>query len=146
MPQPPARPTPELLRDAAERAIRYLEGIQTRHVGPRPEAIAGLARFQEPLPELPSDPAEVLRMLDEIGSPATMGMAGPRFFGFVIGGALPVTVATNWLASAWDQNTGLWMATPTTSALEEVTLRWLVELFGLPAGTGGGFVTGVSLD
>lgn len=142
---PPVRSTPELLRDAAERAIRYLDGIQTRAVGPRPEGVAGLARFQEPLPDDPTDPLETIRRLDEIGSPATMGMAGPRFFGFVIGGALPVTVATNWLASAWDQNTGLWLATPATSALEEVSLRWLVDLFGLPEGTGGGFVTGATV-
>jgi glutamate/tyrosine decarboxylase-like PLP-dependent enzyme len=136
---------PGLLRDAAERAIRYIEGLDRRPVSPRAEALAGLARFQEPLPEGPGDAAAVLRLLDEAGSPATMVMAGPRFFGFVIGGALPVTVASNWLSTAWDQNSGLRQPTPATSLLEDVALRWLVELFGLPPGTGGGFVTGATV-
>src|SRR5437867_693384 len=135
----------DLFDDAARRAKAYLASLATRPVGPRPEAIAALSRWDEPLPEHPSDPAESLRLLDEVGSPATMAMAGPRFFGFVIGGALPVTVATNWLATAWDQNTGLWLSTPGTSTLEEVALRWMVELFGLPAGTGGAFVTGATV-
>jgi glutamate/tyrosine decarboxylase-like PLP-dependent enzyme len=134
-----------LVRDAAERGIRYLDGLDRRPVGPSPEAVAALDRLREPLPEGPSDPFEVLRQLDEIGSPATMGMAGGRFFGFVIGGTLPITLAANVLASAWDQNTGLWNVTPATAALEEVALAWMVELFGLPEGTGGAFVTGASV-
>jgi len=134
-----------LLRDAAERAIRYLEGLDRRAVAPAAAAVEALARLDEPLPDGPADPAAVLRLLDEAGSPATMAMAGGRFFGFVIGGALPVTVAASWLASAWDQNTGLWNVTPATATLEEVALRWLIELFGLPPGTGGGFVTGATV-
>ena len=134
-----------LLRDAAERGIRYLERLDARGVAPTPAAVEALARFAEPLPDGPSDPAAVLRLLDEVGSPATIGIAGGRFFGFVIGGALPVTVAANWLATAWDQNTGLWNITPATATLEEVALRWMVDLFGLPQGTGGAFVTGATV-
>jgi glutamate/tyrosine decarboxylase-like PLP-dependent enzyme len=137
--------TRRLLRDAAERAARYLDGLETRAVGPAPDAVAALSRFREPLPQRPTDPAEVLTRLDEIGSPATMAMAGPRFFGFVIGGALPVTLAANVLASAWDQNTGLWNVTPATATLEEVALGWMIELFGLPQEAGGAFVTGASV-
>jgi glutamate/tyrosine decarboxylase-like PLP-dependent enzyme len=74
-----------------------------------------------------------------------MAMAGPRFFGFVIGGALPATVAANWLATAWDQNTGLYGPTPTTSQLEQIALDWLLELFQLPASCGGAFVTGATM-
>src|SRR3954470_13755558 len=115
----------ELLTDAAARAIRYLDGIGERPVAPPAAAVEQLRAFDEPLPERESDPAETLRLLDEIGSPGTMAMAGPRFFGFVIGGSLPVTLAANWLAAAWDQNTGLWRPPPTTSFLVRISLRWL---------------------
>src|SRR4051812_41140570 len=135
----------DLLNDAAARSLRYLASLDARAVRPLPEGIAGLARFDEALPEVPRDPAEPLRLLDEVGSPATMAMAGSRFFGFVIGGALPVTVASSWLTTAWDQNTGLWGPTPATSTLEEVALRWMVDLLGLPPETGCGFVTGANV-
>jgi glutamate/tyrosine decarboxylase-like PLP-dependent enzyme len=88
---------------------------------------------------------ETLRILDEVCTPATMAMAGPRFFGFVIGGSLPVTLAANWLASAWDQNTAFRAITPATAELEQIALDWLVGLFGLPTGTGGAFVTGATV-
>src|SRR3954464_8574256 len=97
----------ELLADACSRATRYLDGLETRAVAPSATAVAALRAFDEPLPANPGSDADTLRMLDEIGSPATTAMAGPRFFGFVIGGSLPVTVAANWLAGAWDQNVGL---------------------------------------
>jgi glutamate/tyrosine decarboxylase-like PLP-dependent enzyme len=84
-------------------------------------------------------------MLDELGSPATTAMAGPRFFGFVIGGTLPVTLAANWLAGAWDQNTGLFRPTPATAFLEQVALRWLLDLLQLPRECGGAFVTGATV-
>jgi glutamate/tyrosine decarboxylase-like PLP-dependent enzyme len=137
--------TAELLEDAARRAQRYLESLDKRAVAPTADAVRALARFDEPLPDAPSDPRSTLRLLDEVGSPATTAMAGPRFFGFVIGGALPVTVATNWLTTAWDQNTGLWAPTPSTATLEEVALRWLLELFDLPRTAGGAFVTGANV-
>jgi glutamate/tyrosine decarboxylase-like PLP-dependent enzyme len=97
------------------------------------------------MPEGPTPAEEVIDVLDRVGSPGTMAMAGPRFFGFVIGGSMPVTVAANWLATAWDQNTGLYNVTPTTAHLEEVALAWLVDLFGLPPETGGAFVTGATV-
>jgi glutamate/tyrosine decarboxylase-like PLP-dependent enzyme len=97
------------------------------------------------LPEEPGDPAETLRLLDEGGSPATMAMAGPRFFGFVIGGALPVALAANWLAGAWDQNSALYHVTPATAILEQISLRWLLDLFQLPPDSGGAFVTGATV-
>src|SRR2546427_10379275 len=79
----------DLLRATAERAARYLAGLQDRAVAPTPEALANLRRLDEPLPERPTDPSTVIRLLDEIGSPATMASAGGRFFGFVVGGSLP---------------------------------------------------------
>jgi glutamate/tyrosine decarboxylase-like PLP-dependent enzyme len=144
----PARKDPEmsaLLQSAATRAMHYLDGLGDRGVAPTPEAVAALASFEEPMPARPSDPAETLELLDRIGSPATMAMAGSRFFGFVIGGALPVSLATNWLAGAWDQNSALDNVTPATSRVEHVALRWIVELLGLPTGCGGAFVTGATV-
>ncbi|HTL67776.1 MAG TPA: aminotransferase class V-fold PLP-dependent enzyme [Lacunisphaera sp.] len=134
-----------LLSDASARAIRYLENLDHRSVAPTPAAIAALRAFDEPLPAGPSDPAQTLRLLDEIGSPATTAMAGRRFFGFVIGGSLPVSLAANWLAGAWDQNTGLYKPTPGAAHLEVVALRWLLDLLGLPADCAGAFVTGATV-
>jgi glutamate/tyrosine decarboxylase-like PLP-dependent enzyme len=119
----------ELLDDAAARAKRYWHALAERRVSPAPEALARLRELEEPLPTGASDPREVLALLDEIGSPATMGVAGPRFFGFVIGGALPVTVAASWLAAAWDQNAGLIVASA-DARLEEIVLGWLVDALG----------------
>src|SRR5580765_6273354 len=96
----------KLLENAAQRAISYLESLDGRGVAPPAAAVAKLATLAGPLAPEPCAPEEVIQLLDEIGSPATMAMAGPRFFGFVIGGALPATVAANWLAAAWDQNSG----------------------------------------
>ncbi len=135
----------ELLSDAAARATRYLDGLATRSVRPDPAAVAGLRAWDTPMPDEPADPREVLRLLDEVGSPATMAMAGPRFFGFVIGSALPATVAANWLATAWDQNTGLHAVTPATAELERIALRWLLDVLGLPSDCGGAFVTGATV-
>ena len=121
-----------LLADAATRASRYLADIETRPVAPAPAALAALEGFNTPLPENPAAPAETLRLLDELGSPATMGMAGPRFFGFVIGGALPATLAANWLTTAWDQNAVLYRASPGVAFIEQVALRWLLDILHLP--------------
>ena len=135
----------ELLENAAQRAIAYLQGLNARGVAPSPEAIARLSAFDEPLPAGPTQADAVLRTLDEFGSPATAAMAGHRYFGFVIGGALPVTLAANWLAGAWDQCSSLYNVTPATALLEQVALRWLIDLFGLPAECGGAFVTGATV-
>ena len=135
----------KLLSEAAERAVRYLEGLDSRGVAPVAGAIERLKKWDEPLPDGPTDPETVVALLDKIGSPATMAMAGPRFFGFVIGGALPAALAANWLAGAWDQNTALSAVTPGTALLERVALRWLLDVLGLPPTCGGAFVTGATM-
>ena len=135
----------DLLVDAANRSVRYLEGLASRKVVPDPQAIERLSALVEPLPDQPAAPGEALRLLDEIGSPATMAMAGPRFFGFVIGGSLPETLAASWLAGAWDQNAAYFNSTPGAAAIEQAALNWLVDLLKLPSGCGGGFVTGATM-
>ncbi|MGQ0600348.1 MAG: pyridoxal phosphate-dependent decarboxylase family protein [Anaerolineales bacterium] len=135
----------ELLATTAERAIRYLDDLANRHVAPSKDAIAQLASLDFALPNQPTSPESVLRELDELGSPATMAMAGPRFFGFVIGGSLPAAIAANWLASAWDQNSCLYNVTPATAALEQIALRWLLDVLQLPPESGGALVTGTTV-
>jgi glutamate/tyrosine decarboxylase-like PLP-dependent enzyme len=135
----------ELLENTAQRAISYLEGLDARSVAPAPEAVAKLATLNEALSEDATPPEQVVKLLDEVCSGATMAMAGPRFFGFVIGGSLPAALAANWLAGAWDQNTGLYNSTPATAQIEQVALNWLLELFNLPPDCGGAFVTGATM-
>jgi glutamate/tyrosine decarboxylase-like PLP-dependent enzyme len=137
--------TPDLLQDVAARASAYLGGLDARKVAPDPTAVAALDAFDDALPEIPDDPRKVIDVLDRYGSPATMAMAGPRFFGFVIGGSLPIALAADWLAAAWDQNTGYYNITPATARIEQVALRWLLELFDLPRSAGGAFVTGANV-
>ena len=134
-----------LLNQTAEVAARYLETLDQRGVAPTPAALAGLEELNQPLQQNPENPSAVLEMLDRIGSPATMGMAGRRYFGFVIGGSLPAALAANWLAGAWDQNPGLFVASPIGTVLEEVSLRWLLDVLKLPAESGGAFVTGATM-
>ena len=110
-------------------------------MAPTTDALAGLARLRPPLPERGIAPEQVLALLDEAGSPATLATAGPRFFGFVIGGSLPATVAASILATAWDQNAGLRVTSPVAAALEDAAITWLLDVLALPPGTGVGFVT-----
>jgi glutamate/tyrosine decarboxylase-like PLP-dependent enzyme len=109
--------THALLEDAARRGIAYRELCAARSVAPTPKALGNISRFIEPLPENGTPDEEVLALLDEAGSPATVAMAGPRFFGFVVGGSMPVSVATNWLTTAWDQNVAMHEVTPGTGYL-----------------------------
>lgn len=134
-----------LLQEAARRAGRYLDDLQERRVFPAPEALAELARFEEAFPEEPRAAEEVVALLDEVGAPATVASAGGRYFGFVTGGSLPATLAANWLAASWDQNAAMEISSPVAAKLEEVALGWLRDVLNLPAGCGGGFVTGATM-
>ncbi len=135
----------QLLQNASERASNYLRNLDSRPVFPKPSAINGLERLNVTLPADGLDPADVLRLLDEHGSPATVGTAGQRFFGFVIGGSLPAALAANWLAGAWDQNAGLYTISPVAARLEEISEAWLVDLLGLQKGAAVGFVSGATM-
>jgi glutamate/tyrosine decarboxylase-like PLP-dependent enzyme len=136
---------PALLRDACRRALAYLDGLADRRVAPAGESVAALGRLDFALPGPGLDAPDVLSMLDELGSPGTVASNGPRYFGFVTGGALPVAQAAAWLTAAWDQNAALTVMSPAAAVLNSVALRWVAELLGLPPGTGGGFVTGATM-
>jgi glutamate/tyrosine decarboxylase-like PLP-dependent enzyme len=137
--------TAGLLDSAARRAQLYLNKIHTRRVAPDIETLARLGALGGPLPHVGEDPGQVLALLDEIGSPATVASTGPRYFGFVIGGTLPGALASSWLAAAWDQNAGLVAASPVSAAVEEVALAWLLDVLHLPVGAAGAFVTGATM-
>lgn len=133
----------KLLAETADRAARYVTGIANRQVVPLPANVARLEALGGPLPELPSDPSEVLALLDDIGSPATVATTGGRYFGFVIGGSLPAALAANWLAGAWDQNAAMQVMSPVAAKLEEIVLEWMVDLLGLPSGHDDGKLLGL---
>ncbi len=129
--------------DAAHRsAVEFLRTLADRPVWPRANLDDMLEVFGGPLPEEGADPAAVVDELAAGAGPGLVAIPGGRFFGFVIGGTLPAALAADWLVSAWDQNSGSAMLTPTTVALERIAGRWMLDLFGLPDTASVGFVTG----
>jgi len=134
----------KLFDDAQQAACGYLEGVRGMDAFPSGESLALLDGLVEPMPTEPGSAAEILRLLDEVGSPNTVAHTGGRYFGFVNGGVMPVALAATWLADAWDQNAALYVMSPIASALEDICEKWMVELLGLPDGTAAGFVSGSS--
>jgi glutamate/tyrosine decarboxylase-like PLP-dependent enzyme len=132
--------------EARNAAYTYADRALERNVFPTPEAIENLSHFDEPLPDSPGDALQILRLLDEYGSPATVAQIGGRYFGLVNGGVIPATLAVRWLTDFWDQNTPLYLTSPVASRLEEVTEAWLRELFALPESTIAGYVSGSSMS
>lgn len=130
-----------LLADADRRAAAYLASLETRRVFPSPDAIAALTAFDEPMPEQGVDAGATLSLLDTIGSPATVTTNGPRYYGFVVGAALPGAAAAERLMLAWDQGAPLAMTSPVSAKIEEVAGRWLLDSLDLPRESAVGFGT-----
>jgi glutamate/tyrosine decarboxylase-like PLP-dependent enzyme len=131
-----------VLDAARDLAAAYLEEVAARHVGGSVTAASLHAALGGPLPEGPQDPVQVLHDLARGADPGIVASAGPRYFGFVTGGALPVTIGADWLASTWDQNGALYVMSPAAAVLEDIVGGWLLDLLGLPRGSSAGFVTG----
>jgi glutamate/tyrosine decarboxylase-like PLP-dependent enzyme len=132
----------ELLRRTAEIAADYLDSLGERPVRPQATVDELRAALGGALPEQPSDAIEVIEKLARNAEPGLMASPSGRFYGFVIGGAIPATIAADWLTSAWDQNAGLTLPMPAAGVVEEVAGAWLKELLGLPESASFGFVTG----
>lgn len=132
----------DVLDRAREIARAYLAGVPTRHVGGIATPAALRAALGGPLPERPRDPASVIEQLARDADAGLAATIGPRYFGFVTGGAVPVTVAADWLTSAWDQNGAMYVMSPAVAVMEDIVSAWLVDLLHLPKGCSVGFVTG----
>ena len=133
-----------VLAHAKKHAEAWLATVGERRVGPRVAADALVASFGGGMPEGPTPPEDVVDLLGAHAEQGLMAIQSGRFYGWVMGGTLPVALAADWLVSAWDQNTGLRFATPATAALEEVAGAWLLDLLGLPDADVG-FVTGATM-
>jgi glutamate/tyrosine decarboxylase-like PLP-dependent enzyme len=133
----------DFFRAVAERGIAYRASLSDATVTPTASPDELREALGGPTPERRADAAAVVnRMADAVEAGGLMGMDSGRFFGFVIGGALPAALAADWLVTAWDQNTGLFGPSPATSVIEEVAGRWMLDLLGLPPESSFGFVTG----
>jgi glutamate/tyrosine decarboxylase-like PLP-dependent enzyme len=123
-------------------AHEYLDHLEGRHVGARARIEELRSSLDLPLPDEGVDGERVIEELARAVGPGLVACAGPRYFGFVIGGAVPASLAADWLTSVWDQNAAIYAAAPAACVAEAVCARWVVELFGLPPTSSVGFVTG----
>jgi glutamate/tyrosine decarboxylase-like PLP-dependent enzyme len=134
-----------LLHQTADLAADFLEGLATRPVRATASHDELVATMGGLLADRGEAAGEVVDHLATIADPGLIGSAGPRYFGFVIGGSLPAALAADWLTSAWDNNAGLYAIGPSASVAEEVAAGWLIDLFGLPADSSVGFSTGATM-
>lgn len=132
-----------LLRRTAEIAEDYLGTVADRRVGELLGYEDVLAAIDGPLPEHGEDPETVLEAIAAL-EPGMVATAGPRYFGFVLGGTLPAALAADWLVTTWDAPQSSRVTSPAGQAVEEVAARWVLDALGLPGGASVGFVTGAS--
>lgn len=135
----------ELLDYVKKISVEFLESLDDRPVYPREESLKQLKMFSEKLPHNPTEPTEVIAYLHKYGSASVVASAGRRYFGFVIGGSLPVSLAANWIAGAWDQNAGLGVTSPVNASIEQTASNWLTEILPVSKKATAGFVTGVTM-
>ena len=132
----------KLLEYSFSKSIEYLDSINSRRVSPSQDELLELEKLNNPFPENPTEPESVIKLLSEVGSKTTIANTGGRYFGFIIGGSHPVSLAANWLAGSWDQNSGLIVTSPFNAKIEEITSDWLKEILPVAKDSVVGFVTG----
>ncbi|MGH3066541.1 MAG: pyridoxal phosphate-dependent decarboxylase family protein [Gaiellaceae bacterium] len=135
----------ELLGRTAELAADFLETLDERSIWPPASVNELRAALGGPLPGGPSDPVTVVEELSAVAERGVVGIPSGRYFGFVIGGALPAALAADWLTSTWDQNAGLVVGGPSAAVVEEVAGEWLKDLLALPPRASFSFVTGCQM-
>jgi len=132
----------QLLGRIADLARQFLDTLPHRPVGARADLQSLRSALGGALPAAGTDPTAVIEHLAAAADPGLVASAGPRYFGFVIGGSLPAALAADWLAAAWDQDAGLYACGPAAAVVEEVAAGWLLDLLALPPTASVGFVTG----
>ena len=135
----------DVFETACRRASAYRSEVAGKPVKPQLDYLQMLARFGAPLPEAGMPDCDVIDALADLGEAGLMPVTHPRFFGWVMGGSAPVSVAADWMVAAWGQNAAMHSASPTAAAVEETAARWLLEIFDLPREAAVGFVTGATL-
>jgi glutamate/tyrosine decarboxylase-like PLP-dependent enzyme len=135
----------KILERVLDEATSFLDGLPGRRVAPRTDVDGVGAALRRPLPEEGAEPLEVVEELIAGAEPGVLAIPSGRFFGWVMGGVLPATLAADWLTSTWDQNAGLLVTSPAAAGAEWVASEWLLDLLGLPASSAVGFVTGAMM-
>ena len=135
----------KVLQRVLDETAGYLEGLGERSVAARTDVEGVAAALGGPLPEEGTDALTAIEELIAGAEPGVVAMPSGRFFGWVIGGALPAALAADWLTSTWDQNAGLLVSSPAAAGAERVATGWLLDLLGLPAKAGVGYVTGAMM-
>jgi glutamate/tyrosine decarboxylase-like PLP-dependent enzyme len=142
MPSPP-----DLLARTLAHAERYLNGVGDRPARATATAdeLRAMLAATAPLPDAGEPASSVIDRLAAAAATGTVASQGPRYFGFVTGGSLPVATAADWLVSAWDQNPGIFVLSPLVSVVEEAAAKWVRETAGLGDGWSVGFTTGCQM-
>ncbi|MEY4096284.1 MAG: hypothetical protein RLZZ53_3483 [Acidobacteriota bacterium] len=135
----------DVLATAHKIAATYLDGVRDRHVGAQATHQQLRDALGGPLPRSGSDPAAVLEQMAAHADRGLIASAGPRYFGFVVGGAVPVSVGADWIATSWDQNAGVYVAGPAAAVVEDIAAGWILEMLSLPSQSSIGFVTGAHM-
>lgn len=138
-------PYAPLLERAHQHAGEYLKQLTERRVAESTTREELLSTLRAPMSLAGEPPEAILDLLAAQAQVGTTACASPRYFGFVIGGSLPVALAADWMLSSWDQNAGIYVISPLVSVLEDVAAEWLLDLFDLPRESGVGFVTGCQM-